>query len=197
MSSIADGLGSKTLVVYFVVFSLVFLGCGAPVTRRLESPPAFTASPSHARVVFILPGRAGAGGQNAVTLWDSQNLIGRFGPNNVLVTDMAPGRHRLVALCTNSDVVEANFTAGKTYYIYLWTTYTGFTTTVHINPLPPGSKHWNDKDRWISRSRYIELIPQNTQQYTQRYGEEVRKALVEFNPSGPNSQRAILSEYGI
>ena len=110
---------------------------------------------------------------------------------------MSPGKHLLVCLDDNGDVVEAEFEAGKTYFVYLWINSAIVTSWTHINPLPPGSKHWKDKDRWIERSRLVELSPENTLAVKEKYLRRVRKALAKYDPNGPNIKRAIRIEYGI
>ena len=69
--------------------------------------------------------------------------------------------------------------------------------TVNINPLPPNSKHWNDKDKWLERSKYVELIEENKHALIQRYLQRVKDGLAKFDPNGENAKRRIEANYGI
>jgi hypothetical protein len=76
-------------------------------------------------------------------------------------------------------------------------TYTGFSMTVHSNPLHPQHEHWGDKEDWLKRCKWIELVPQNASALVKRDGPRVNAALAEFDPEGENKDRAILESYGI
>ena len=192
----------KTMLLVLVVLSsLMFallLKCGPPVSRVVARPAFGPVSSGTASVVFVRPGRAGTGVNSApVSVWDGEKPIGNVLGNQAFVVNLQPGYHRFVATADNTDVVEAELTAGKKYYVYLW--YTSFLVgaTVNVNPLPPDSKHWKDKDKWLERSKYVELIEENKSILIQRYLQRVKDGLAKFDPNGENSERRIEANYGI
>lgn len=164
---------------------------------KYAQAPTLQAGPSTAKVVIIRPQRAGQSNRLAVTFWDSTQPVGQFYGGQAMAVELAPGKHHFVALSSNRDVVEADLVAGKTYYLYLWFTDYLAASTIHINPLYPAHKHWNDKERWLQRCRWIELIPQNAALLKQRHGQQVSSALAEFDPAGENATRAIQANYGV
>ena len=85
------------------------------------------------------------------TVWDGDTPIGYVSAHQAFRVELAPGRHRLVSTApNNTDVVEAEFLPGKTYYVYLWYTDFLFGQTVNINPLYPGSEKWKYLQEWFS-----------------------------------------------
>jgi hypothetical protein len=191
-----DNMIQLTCFLFGLVMSLCLGACGPPVSQYVSAPAAAPNDPNVARVFFVRPGRAG-GNNGMVTVWDSETLIGKVHGNQKFVAYLPAGNHRLVALSDNADVVEASFEKGKTYYVYLW--YTDFMvgSTVHINPLPPNSKHWNDKDGWMNRSRWVELIPNNKNSLETKFRPKIRDALNRFDPNSENAKRRIETHYGI
>lgn len=173
------------------------LGCGPPAMQLAQKRPSMDAPVNAARLVIIRPELSGQSDGIGVSFWRGEQLIGKLEGGNAMAVDLPPDTYRLAAVSDNVDVVEATVAAGMTYYVYLLVTYTGISMTVQITPLHSDHEQWGDKEDWLKRCLWIQLVPENAKAIVRTDGSRVRAVLPDFDPAGENSGRAILESYGI
>jgi hypothetical protein len=180
----------------FTVLSVALVGCGPPAMQLAKKRPSMEAPLSAARLVIIRPELAGQSDGIGVSFWQGEQLIGKLEGANAMAVDLPPDTYRLAAVADNIDVIQATVAAGMTYYVYLDVTYTGISMTVQVTPLHQDHEHWGDKEEWLKRCLWVQLVPENAQAIVRTDGSRVRAVLPDFDPEGENKDRAVLEDYG-
>ena len=197
MSWTGANFGRVVVVTIALAFVATCIGCGPPAMQLAQKRPSMDAPQNAARLVIIRPEQTGQADRIGVSFWDGERLIGKLDGGNAMAVDLTPGTHQLAAVSDNIDVVEATVAAGMTYYVFLEVTYTGFSMTVLVNPLHPEHEHWGEKERWLKRCLWVELVPANAKAILNTDGSRVRAVLPDFDPAGETADRAILEDHGI
>lgn len=183
----------------FIVSLIAMTGCLPKGYLETKKPVVDAGLNNKAQVVFLRVSRAGNDTGHPVTVWDGNEIVGHTaGVAQAFMVTMEPGKHRLVSVSEgNTDVIEADFEPGKLYYIYIMYTDFFVSRTAHLNPLYEDAEKWKHRSIWLKRAHWVALDPENIDLWKKYQFEQVKKALVKFDPNGDNSKRAVLREHGI
>ncbi len=179
---------------------LLLGGCGSGLdVSKLSTTPMPQTPPSanQARIVFVRPvQRAGAGGY-AVSVWADGSLVAFVRAGKKAFVDLPAGKHLLLAVAANGDVLEADLAPGKTYFVHtrLVSYYMG--SSVFIDPMHQGHENWPQLQGWLDNTQLTELIPVEAEEWTRRYASDNARRLERYKSRPIADRKYIRPEFGI
>jgi hypothetical protein len=169
----------KKLPLYMVILTVLI---GIALSGCASEPPAeqMPATNTTAKVFFIMPnsGVTITGGGLAFgtrfRLWDSDKYLSSIGRREYVMFNMNAGRHYIMANGGNWYTVEANLTAGESYYFEI-ITLPGFgSPNVRIKYLPKGDP---DIDKFFKDCKEIAPRDNIAPSMIQKAAEKLKSAL--------------------
>ncbi len=179
---------------------LLLGGCGSGLdVSKLSTTPMPQTPPSanQARIVFVRPvQRAGPGGY-AVSVWADGSLVAFVRAGKRAFVDLPAGKHLLLAVAANGDVLEADLAPGKTYFVHtrLVSYYMG--SSVFIDPMYQGHENWSQLQEWLDNTQLTELIPAEADEWTRRHASDNARRLERYESRPMADRKFIRPEFGI
>ena len=162
-------------------------GCTATSAYMHEATSARPTEPTTggATVVFVRPSGYAAGIKT--TIFDERGgFLGDSLPESQFAATLPPGRHLFVAWAENTAALQADLTAGRTYYIEVAPRIGVFSARMHLLAITPRSKSWAKLPEWLRDSRpyepdtsagqaYLATRPDDVKERLRRAQEAIRK----------------------
>jgi len=122
---------------------------------RVQQPPQqIQPLPDQAVVVFLRPSNYGR--KVRFTIVDGQgNWLGNMQGRQYFVTTYPPGQYEFVVHAENNDLMQANLTAGRVYYVLVGVRMGAWSARASISALTPRRDEWANLDQYIAGSRQL------------------------------------------
>jgi len=175
--SSSGGTGAKNLATTLVAAVLCVgmqTGCYMTHIRPADEQGALPRpSPGKALVVFARP--SGYLLVLETRLYDGDRLIGVLNTKNYALYEATPGKHSFNAMGQSRDrshfnsfgfdFVDADLSAGRTYYIIIrpvnkamaYAPAPIFAQSIIMEPITPESEDWRMRDEWLSNMKRVEM----------------------------------------
>jgi len=120
-----------------------------------EPPLAINPMPDQAVVVFMRP--SNYGGNVMFSVIDGQRrFLGDLNGRQYFVTTFPPGEYRFVVHAENNDMMRAQLTAGRVYYVLVAVRMGVWSARASISGLTPNREEWVNLQPWIESSTQME-----------------------------------------
>jgi hypothetical protein len=158
-----------------IALILLLAGCGPPwrFAVRSEQPRTIQPAEGKALLVFMNAGKLG-GGDVYYLIDQNKRFLGETIMASRILVDVDPGKHTFYAVNKgDGSKVEAELTAGKTYFIKVRI---GFGGGVELVAFSPRSDEWVHREEWLSsRTSEVTADPAAGQAFIDKYSGWVEK----------------------
>ena len=148
----------------------------ASATRPTEPPPGM------ALVYFSRPSSMGSAVDFQV--WDGENCIGVSLAKKCFSYAATPGKHFFTFLAENNRAIDADLSAGKTYYIGVGVRMGWWKARLAVTPVTRGSEHWDQAPVLAQTLTYEEPITDLLVKYQTGRQEYIRGIIAELKEAG-------------
>lgn len=147
--------------IYFSIvitaFAMCIFGCSTTVASMREITTEYPRlADNQARVVFIRPSNY-AWGYFGKLFDEKMRWVGDIQAETMLTVDVTPGRHWFIAWTENTDIIQVDAAAGRTYYVEVSFTFGAIAPRVHLLALAPDCENWSRLQEWLDRVK--EYVP--------------------------------------
>ncbi len=134
-----------------LVAALSACGSSSRYMQPQQPPLAVNPQPNQAVVVFLRP--SNYGGAAMFTVVDGQQRwLGDLNGRQYFVTTFPPGQHTFVVHAENNDMMQAELTAGRVYYVLISVRMGAWSARSSISALTPRREEWANLQEWMNGS---------------------------------------------
>ncbi len=180
-----------------VLLLLSLLGASCTVSSGYMRPGATrpTEPPPGMALVYVLR-PSSFGSAIDFQVWDGERLIGVSLAKKCFSYACPPGKHFFMFLAENNLAIEADLSAGKTYYIAAGARMGWWKARAAIQPVIPGSEYWDQAPVLAQTLAYEEPIADLLAKYQAGRQEHARTIMAELKGLGEGYVQHLPSDAG-
>jgi hypothetical protein len=144
--------------------------------RPVEPGSALAPQPGQALVVFVRPSGFGAAIHPTI-LDESGRFVGEANARACFGVTVPPGRHRFVVWAENTDALDADVVADKTYFVLVEANLGWGSARMHLYAFTPRHPDWPKREHWLAETRLYTTDFVGGQAYMQTRANEVAERL--------------------
>jgi hypothetical protein len=129
-----------------------------------ETPDSAVPAPGEAMIIFVRPSGM-ASGQSFTVLDGGGNFIGQLPSKGHVKHSTPPGHYRFLIWAENTETMEADVAADKTYYVEVATRMGWWSSRSHLFPVKQGTSEWDDVLEWVADTREWDRAPEATAEW--------------------------------
>ena len=157
--------------VCLITAAFAVTACGPRMMVNSTTPlPADAPSADVARIYFVSPTPPAPYRSGSAYVWDGGTLLGMISNKQVIISEVAPGRHIFLAQAQNLAAIDANLEGGKSYYIKVDYAPGFSTNSVVFYPVTPATEEWAVRHEWVNGCRFMHYNPEGGLRYETRNG---------------------------
>ena len=184
------------MIILTVAIGFHMMSCSRLMHESTLPSPV---KPDMARVYFIFPTHSAMGvNEGAAYVTEETRLVGFITNRQAFHADVPPGRHLFMAILSNTEAVEIDAAAGKTYYVKVVSApnpipYGG--PVVIVTPLVPGYGEWDMRHKWLAAVDFMAYDPVKGAKWERKYRERNQERLANIR-SGEAGLKPVLPDQG-
>jgi len=146
-------VAARTLAAITVIAALAAGAgaCGSSAMTRVATPTDLAAPAGQATVVFLRPSTFGGSSETPIVTGDG-TFLGTLTGRTKLVAWLPAGEHTFIAWAENVDLVKADLTAGKVYYVLVRMRMGVWKARTTLSRYAPDLAAWAKLEAWTKAS---------------------------------------------
>ena len=140
------------------------------------SPVRVDVEPGSATVVFLRPSSYGRAARFFVVDGDGQYL-GDMQGREYFAHKFAPGSYKFLAWAENAEMLQAELSPGRIYYVLLSVRIGVWTARMSISALTPQRQEWASLGKWMEASRQLVADVERARAWQESHQDDIQNRI--------------------